>query len=141
VCRERQVPLLHSGAVTAADVVRRYWDELWGGADLAIVDELFAEPYTRHNRNGTEVLSRARLKDDFGRYWRSLGTAVEVRIDDLVESGDRVWTRVTIWGTDRESGDRRAVTFMQEARVADGRLAESWSLTAPDVDWRPKRET
>ncbi len=117
-------------------MVRRYWEDLWGGSDLSVVDELFAEPYVRHNRNGTERLTRAQLKADFRRYWESLGNVQQVRIDDLVGAADLVWSRVTIRGRDRESGDPRVVTFLHQARVADGRLVETWSLTAPDVDWQ-----
>lgn len=121
--------------VTDADVVRRYWDEMWGGADLSIIDELFTDPYVRHNRNGTSTISRTQLREDFKNYWASFGNAAQVAIDDLIAEGGRVFSRVTIRGLDGESGDARVVTFLQEARVVDGRMAESWSLTAPDVDW------
>lgn len=119
-------------------MVRRYWEDLWGGSDLSVVDELFSEPYVRHNRNGTQRLTRAQLKSDFRRYWESLGNVQMVRIDDLAGAADRVWSRATIRGRDGESGDPRVVTFLHQARVAEGRLVETWSLTAPDVDWRSR---
>ena len=122
--------------MTETDIVRRYWHDLWGGADLSLVDELFSEPYVRHNRNGTERLTRASLKADFRRYWSSLGDAREVRIDNLAVAGDgHVWSRVNIRGRDRETDALRVVTFLHEARIADGRIVETWTLTAAEVDW------
>lgn len=123
----------YAPAVDGTEVVRRYWEGVWGGGELDLVDELFADPYVRHNRNGTEVLTRARIKQDLVQYWRSLRNA-EVTVDDLVAAGDRVWSRVTVRGVGEDS-DRHVVTFLQQARIVDGRYAESWSLAAPDVDW------
>jgi hypothetical protein len=123
--------------VTDLDVVRRYWRDLWGGTDLALVDEIFGETYVRHNRNGTERLTRAKLKADFRRYWASFGNAAAVRVDHVsVDRSGHVWSRVNISGRDGDSGEVRVVTFLHESRLADGLIVETWTLTAPDVDWR-----
>jgi hypothetical protein len=125
--------------VTAADVVRRYWNDLWGGADPALVDELFDDPYVRHNRNGTQRLKRAELKADFRRYWASFGNAPEVRIDRLdVGSNGHVWSRVNIRGRNRDTDAPVGVMFLHEARVDGGLIVETWTLTAAEVDWAKK---
>lgn len=117
--------------------MRRYWEHLWAETDVSLVDELFAEPYVRHNRNGSECVPLAQLKDTFVRYWASFGAAPEVRIDDLAVNGNCVWSRVTVRGWDMESGEARVVTFFHEARLVDRRIVETWSLAAPEVDWSP----
>lgn len=119
----------------AETVVRRYWEQLWGGSDVGLVAEVFSEPYVRHNREGTSRLTHADLRDVLTRYWSAIGGSPRVTIDDLAVSGDRVWSRVTVRGNDAGTGEPMVITFLQQVRVADGRVAESWSLTAPDVDW------
>jgi hypothetical protein len=116
-----------------AELVRRYWDELWGEGDLSVVDELFAESYVRHNRGGNTRIDRQQLKADMVQYWKALQNP-RPTVHDLAVSGDRVWTRVTVRGTGPEETDV-AVSFLQQFRIADGRLAEAWTLTAPEVDW------
>lgn len=119
-------------------MVRRYWDEVWGAADLAVVDEVFADPYMRHNRNGTERVGRQRLKADLTRYLSSFGSFPDVRIDALFAVDGHVFSRATITGFDPDTGDGRVVTFMHEARVEGGLIVEAWSLTAPDIDWQKR---
>ena len=107
-----------------------------------MIDELFADPYIRHNRNGNEIVTRPEIKKTMVQYWRALRDPKPV-IEDLAVQDDRVWVRLSVTGYDNENeAERRVkVTWMQVFRVADGRLAEAWTLTAPGVDWStpPKR--
>jgi hypothetical protein len=68
--------------------------------------------------------------------WRLLHDPVTT-IDDQVVSGDRVWTRATTQGVNLDTGATSVLTWLVVHRLADGRLAESWSATLPGVDWRP----
>lgn len=117
-----------------ADLVARYWNEVWGNGDLDLVGELFAQPYVRHNRNGSKSLSHDDVRRDLVQYWRTLRSP-RVQIDDQVVSNDSVWTRLTVRGVNADSGDETPVSFIQVARITGGRIAETWSLNAPDVDW------
>lgn len=58
-----------------------------------------------------------------------------VTIDYLAVSGDRAWSRVTVRGNHATGGEPMVITFLQQIRAPDGCGAESWSLTAPEVDW------
>lgn len=116
-------------------MVNRYWLEVWGNAKLDLVDELIADPYIRHNRNGSMRLSRKQVKQDLVRFWQAVRAAT-VTIEDQATSGDRVWSRVDVRGLNLETGEEMVVNFVQVVRIADGRMAEAWSLNAADVDWR-----
>jgi predicted SnoaL-like aldol condensation-catalyzing enzyme len=115
-------------------LVRRYWDEVWAQGRLEVIDELFAEPYIRHNRNGNQAVSLEQLKKGMVQYWRTLRDP-KPTIEDLAVAGDRVWTRLSISGFDSESERQFVVSWLQVFRVEDGRLAEAWTMTLPDVDW------
>jgi predicted SnoaL-like aldol condensation-catalyzing enzyme len=120
--------------VDPEELVRRYWDEVWGQGRLEVIDELFREPYIRHNRNGNESITLEQLKKGMVQYWRTLRDPKPV-IEDLAVVGDRVWVRVSVAGFDTDAERRVVVDFLQEFRLADGKLAEAWTLTAPGVDW------
>jgi hypothetical protein len=117
------------------ELVRTYWGGLWGERRLELIDELMADPYTRHSAAGTRRMGRAELKGEFVQYWRVLYDAVTT-IDDQVIAGDRIWTRATMKGVNLEAGGTpNVVTWLIVHRVHGGRFAESWSATLPGVDW------
>jgi hypothetical protein len=122
-------------AQDATAIVGRYWDGLWARRDLAVIDELIAEPYVRHSSAGTRTLTRAELKREVREAWRLLHDPATT-IDDQVVHGDRVWTRATTQGVNLDTGERSVLTWLVVHRIAEGMLAESWSATLPGVDWR-----
>jgi hypothetical protein len=69
-----------------------------------------------------------------GEFQRVLSRA-ETVIDDRVVHGDKVWTRATSRGINRETGERSIVTWLLIQRIEDGRIAEQWVATFPGVDW------
>jgi len=115
-------------------VSQRWWDEIWRDGNLDAVDELFAEPLTRHTGSGTESTSRIAYKGRLAEAQRVL-SRVQTTIDDRVVDGDKVWTRATSTGINRETGERALVTWLLVQRVADGRISEQWVATFPGVDW------
>ena len=60
---------------------------------------------------------------------------VETTIDDRAVAGDRVWTRATSKGINRETGERSIVTWLLVQRIVGGRIAEHWVATFTGVDW------
>lgn len=121
--------------VEPAELVRLYWDEVWGQRRLELIDELMADPYTRHSAAGTRRMRRSELKDEFVQYWRVLFNA-STTVDDQAIAGDRVWTRATMKGVNLDAGGvPNVVTWLIVHRVQDGRFVESWSATLPGVDW------
>ena len=105
------------GDAAVLAVNQRWWDEIWRDGNLDAIDELFTDPFTRHMGSGT-VLSRA-----------------ETVIEDRVVDGDKVWTRATSKGINRETGERSVVTWLMIQRVEDGRIAEQWVASFLGVDW------
>jgi ketosteroid isomerase-like protein len=115
-------------------VSQRWWDEIWRDGNLDAVDELFTEPLTRHTGSGTESTSRIAYKGRLAEAQRVL-SRVRTTIDDRVVDGDKVWTRATSTGINRETGERALVTWLLVQRVVDGRISEQWVATFPGVDW------
>ena len=116
-------------------IVQRYWDRLWNERDLTVIDELIAEPYVRHSSSGTRSLTRAQFKQEVRESWQLLHDPATT-VDDQVTAEDRIWTRATTTGVNLDTGQTSVVSWLVVHRVADGRIAESWSATLPGVDWR-----
>lgn len=120
-------------------VSQRWWDEIWRDGRLDAVDDLFTEPLTRHTGSGSETVSRKAYRGRLAEAQRIL-SRVRVTIDDRVVDGDKVWTRATSSGINRETGERALVSWLLVQRVVDGRIAEQWVATFPGVDWTPRHQ-
>lgn len=116
------------------DVVEEWQRRAWGDGDLSAVDELITDPFIRHGISGTASRSHDDLKDDLRQYQRALGKA-DITVRDRVVSGDRVWSRVTMRGANLHTGEPRTLDWLQIHRIANGRIAEVWTLHAADAHW------
>lgn len=112
----------------------RWWREVWRNGDLDALDDLLADPFTRHAGTGSETISLAAYASRLAEFQRVL-SRVDTTIDDRVVDGDRVWTRATSRGINRETGERAIVTWLLVQRIAHGRIAEHWTATMSGVDW------
>jgi predicted SnoaL-like aldol condensation-catalyzing enzyme len=134
------VPTLRGVGTDGADdaamlaVSQRWWDDIWRDGRLDAVDELFTEPFIRHTGTGTDQEGRVAYKGRLAEFQRVL-SRVETTIDDRVVAGDRVWTRATSRGINRETGDRSVVTWLLVQRISGGQIAEHWVATFTGVDW------
>lgn len=118
----------------ALRLTTRWWDEVWRDAQLDVIDEIFADPFVRHSGVGTQVVARRDYKSMIGEFQRTL-CRPQTTIDDRIISGDRVWTRATSRGLNRETGEPTVLTWMLIQRIAGDRIAEHWSLTMRGIDW------
>ncbi len=116
------------------EVSQRWWDELWHDGNLAVVEEIFTDPLIRHNDTGTEVTGLAAYRGRLSEVQRAL-SRVDTTIDDRVVDGDKVWTRATSRGINRETGERTIVSWLLVQRVENGRIAEHWVATFPGIEW------
>ena len=122
-----------------AGVVRAYWERVWNEGDLDAIDDVLADPYTRHSANGNIVRARKHVRQDMARYQRALYKA-NATIDDQAVSGATVWTRLTLRGVNVETEETLVYSWLHVARVVDGLITEAWNLNAP-IDWTSPART
>lgn len=119
---------------TIRRLTQRWWEEVWRDGDLDVIDEILADPFVRHTSLGSSVSSRAEYKRMLADFQRVL-CRPETTIDDQVVAGDRVWTRATSRGLNRETGEQVVVTWMIVQRIVGDRIAEHWASTMHGVSW------
>ncbi len=112
----------------------RWWDDIWRDGNIDVADDILADPFVRHTGTGSAVTSLREYKSMLADFQRTL-CRPQTTIDDRVVAGDRVWTRATSRGLNRESGDSTVVTWMMVQRMENGRIAEHWLLTMRGVNW------
>ncbi len=111
---------------------RRIIDEGFSRGDLSVCDALI-DPGCIENQRGNKPGSEG-AKDTI-RTLHSWFSEFELRIEDLVASGDTVWIRNRATGVNTGSvmgrpptGRPMDITVFDVLRFADGRLVEHWGV-------------
>jgi steroid delta-isomerase-like uncharacterized protein len=115
-------------------IVRRFVEEVQNGGDLAALDEFAAPGYVNHSAPPGVPADREGLKQLTAMFRRAFPDG-RMTIEDMVAEGDRVATRKTFRGTHRgelmgipPTGKAVTIGLIDFARLAGGRVVESWSV-------------
>jgi steroid delta-isomerase-like uncharacterized protein len=115
-------------------LVRRFFDEVWNGRNLAAIDDLFEPDYVAHGRPPSLPPGPEGLKQRIAMTHSAFPDG-RMTVEDQVAEGDIVVTRWTAHGTHQgeylglpPTGKQVTVRGVDIDRVANGRIAESWDL-------------
>lgn len=112
-------------------IVRRFFDDVWNGQKLEVVDDVFAatvllngQPVPREAIKQLVAARRVAFPD------------IQVVVEDQVAEGDKVSTRRTWQATHRgpyrgitATGRRVKWTQISIVRLAQGRIVEDWPVS------------
>ena len=114
-------------------VVRRFLDEVFGGGDLELVDELFAPDYVLHDPAVPQEVSGHEGIKQYVSMYRGAYPDTHFTVEDQVAEGDLVVTRWTGQGTHRgelmgvpPTEEQVTVTGIEFDRVVGGKIEETW---------------
>ena len=115
-------------------LVRRFYDEVWNGGDVAFAHEVFAEDYVRHDLRPTEALPGPAGQQKIAADFRAAFPDLTMTLDLLLAEGDLVAARWTARGTNTgawggQGPTGRAVEFcgVNIWRLRDGKAVEIWN--------------
>jgi steroid delta-isomerase-like uncharacterized protein len=113
-------------------LVRRFLNEVIGQANVAAADALCATTLTWHGVGIGDLPDLATLKGLLGGFFAAFAD-IDMTVEDLVASGDRVAARYTWRGTHRgvfqglpPTGQSVAVAGTGIFRLAGGKIVEEW---------------
>ena len=109
------------------ETMRLWGEEVWGKGRLELVPELVGSEYVRHNAEGTRVVTPESYAKEILAA-RARGAQFETKA--AVLDGDLMWTQWNVSGTTSE-GETRQAKGLQVYRFDDGKLVETWNLSAP----------
>lgn len=116
-------------------LVRRFYKEVYGDWDMAMVDEVVSPQFISHDWPEHGPTGPQAFRD----YYSAIKSAVpdaRYEVDDLVAEGDRVVVRWRLLGTHR--GDFRGIAATGRSivlqgvaiyRVENGKLMERWVVS------------
>ena len=117
-----------------AELSRRIFEDVWNRKNLSAVDELISADYIHHDPSSPVVPSGV---DGYKQFVNSYMTAfpdAHFTIDDAFTDGQNEVTRWTVVGTHEgelagipRTGRRFSVTGITIARIANGKITESWN--------------
>ena len=114
-------------------VVRRYYDEVLGGRNLAALDEVIAPEFVGHSA-GYGDFTVAEMRQHIAREFADM-PADEVIVAEQLVDGDHVITRwryrwkhdVALFG-ERPTGEWLEMEGIHIDRIANGKIAERWEV-------------
>lgn len=115
-------------------LLRRFWEEVFNGKKLAVIDELFAPDWVYHGAGGQEIHGPEELKQFLSIYFSAFPD-FHANVEDLIAEGDRVASRATCYGTHKgelmgiaPTGKRVTVPVICISRLANNKIVEDFEL-------------
>ena len=125
----------NAGPSNAQAVLQRLFEEGFGGGDDAVVDEVCSPDLVEHQfgleGSGSDAIEHVKAAI---RNVHEIVPDMTCTIEDSVEAGDTIWTRVRAHGTATgpffgpPSGRPIDIAVIDVCRVIDGRIVEHWGV-------------
>jgi steroid delta-isomerase-like uncharacterized protein len=115
-------------------LIRRFYEEVWGKGNLAVVDEVFAADYTRHDLRPGNPLPGPEGQKKIAADFRAAFPDLHVTVDLMIAEGSMVAARVTnegtntgTWGGVLPTGKRARFSGVNIFRIENGKVVEIWN--------------
>ena len=120
-------------AARNAELSRRIFEDVWNRKSLSAIDDLISADYVHHDANSPAASGIDGYKQ-FVNYYMNAFPDAHFTIDDAFTDGQNEVTRWTVVGTHEgelagipRTGRRFSVTGITIARIANGKITESWN--------------
>jgi steroid delta-isomerase-like uncharacterized protein len=115
-------------------LVRRQEEELFGGGNLDVADEIYAPDYVGHDPSNPEEVRGLQAAKQAAADYRRAFPDLRVTVEELIAEEDKVAARLRVRGTHlgdlngiAPTGRRVDFTGIVISRVEGGRIAEDWA--------------
>ena len=112
-----------------AQLVRRWFQEVWNQANASVIDELMAAQCIAHGligEDGQELCGPTPYKE-FHRKFMTEFPGLRVEVVDVLVDGDRTAARCLVSGRHGASDKPVSFTGMTIVRWQDGKIVEAWN--------------
>jgi len=115
-------------------IIRRFWEEVFNGKKLSLIDELFTNDWIYHGVGGQKIYGPKGLKQFLTDYHNAFPD-IQVNVENLIAEGDKVVSHVTSCGTHKgelmgiaPTGKRVTVPVISISRFVDDKIVEDWEI-------------
>lgn len=118
----------------SADLIRRWFEEVWNQGREATIDELCSKQAVGHGQthDGSDIVG----PDHFKQFWHAFRagfSSIHIEIHQTIADGELAMVRWTLTATHTglflglpPSGKRVKTTGMSVQRFVDGKILEAW---------------
>ena len=110
-------------------LVRRFYEEVWNGGNVAVAEEIFAPDYLRHDLRPTRPAPGGAGMAAIAAAFRAAFPDLRMDVDLILSDGDLVAARWTStgtfsgpWGDVAPTGARATFSGVNIFRIRDGRV-------------------
>jgi len=115
-------------------MVRSFWEEVFNGRKLSLIDEIFTADWVYHGVGGLKVYGPKGLKQFLTEYYNAFPD-MQVKVENLIAEGDKVVSHVTSRGTHKgelmgiaPTGKQVTVPVICISRFVDDKIGENWEI-------------
>jgi len=115
-------------------IIRRFWEEVFNGRQLSLIDELFTTNWVYHGVGGQEIYGPKGLKQFLTDYHNAFPD-IQVKVENLIAEGDKVVSHVTSRGTHNgelmgiaPTGKQVTVPGICISRFVGDKIVEDWEI-------------
>jgi len=115
-------------------IVRRFWEEVFNGRKLTLINELFTTDWVYHGVAGRKLYGQEGLKQFLIMYHNAFPD-IQVKVENLIAEGDKVVSHVTSRGTHKgelmgiaPTGKQVTVPVICISRFAGNKIVEDWEI-------------
>jgi steroid delta-isomerase-like uncharacterized protein len=115
-------------------IVRRFWEEVFNGRKLTLIDELFTADWVYHGVGGQSLYGREGLRQFLTSYHKAFPD-IQVEVKSLIGEGDMVVSHVTSCGTHQgelmgiaPTGRQVKVPAISISRFKGDQIVEDWEI-------------
>jgi predicted ester cyclase len=109
-------------------IYRQFIERGFNQGDLTVVDEIAAPRVEEHEYLAPTDLSGPETLKTGIRETRKAIQMMQMTIEDIAESGDKVWSRLLVKGIEPHSGKPIVMTVMDISRFQNGKIVEHWGV-------------
>lgn len=114
--------------------VRRFWEEVFNGRKLSLIEELFTTDWVYHGVGGQKIYGLKGLKEFLADYHNAFPD-IQVKVENLIAEGDKVVSHVTSRGTHKgelmgiaPTGKQVTVPVICISRFVGDKIIEDWEI-------------
>lgn len=115
-------------------IIRRFWEEVFNGRKLSLIDELFTTDWVYHGVAGRKLYGQEGLKQFLTMYYNAFPD-IQVKVENLIAEGDKVVSHVISRGTHKgelmgiaPTGKQVTVPAICVSRFAGDKIVEDWEI-------------
>jgi predicted ester cyclase len=115
-------------------LIRRFYEEVWNKGNIAVIDDIFASDYIRHDLRPGIAPPGPEGQKAIAHLFRAAFPDIRMTLDLLIAEGDLVMGRWTTqathtgeWAGVSPTGKRAVFTGVNIFRIAGGKVVELWN--------------